>query len=107
VLKDGIGYLSKIVLSKYGRHFDVHPKGWRLFADLLENAAFGLEMLTPAFPHLFVFIGATAGAGCFATALIQAISYFYLLLHCHIYFLITFSLFFVWVPNCFYDANTI
>ncbi|KAG6792415.1 hypothetical protein POTOM_001563 [Populus tomentosa] len=56
VLKDGIGYLSKIVLSKYGRHFDVHPKGWRLFADLLENAAFGLEMLTPAFPHLFVFI---------------------------------------------------
>uniref|UniRef100_A0A6N2K5C3 Uncharacterized protein n=1 Tax=Salix viminalis TaxID=40686 RepID=A0A6N2K5C3_SALVM len=53
VLKDGIGYLSKIVLSKYGRHFDVHPKGWRLFADLMENAAFGLEMLTPAFPHLF------------------------------------------------------
>ncbi|KAF9689908.1 hypothetical protein SADUNF_Sadunf01G0141200 [Salix dunnii] len=44
VLKDGIGYLSKIVLSKYGRHFDVHPKGWRLFADLMENAAFGLEM---------------------------------------------------------------
>ncbi|KAJ6427270.1 hypothetical protein OIU84_022795 [Salix udensis] len=72
VLKDGIGYLSKIVLSKYGRHFDVHPKGWRLFADLLENAAFGLEMLTPAFPHLFVFIGATAGAGRSAAALIQA-----------------------------------
>ncbi|CAK7356910.1 unnamed protein product [Dovyalis caffra] len=73
VLKDGIGYLSKIVLSKYGRHFDVHPKGWRLFADLLENAAFGLEMLTPAFPSLFVFIGATAGAGRSAAALIQAI----------------------------------
>ncbi|BBG94730.1 hypothetical protein Prudu_003084 [Prunus dulcis] len=29
VLKDGIGYLSKIMLSKYGRHFDVNPKGWR------------------------------------------------------------------------------
>ncbi|KAK3200222.1 hypothetical protein Dsin_023637 [Dipteronia sinensis] len=72
VLKDGIGYLSKIMLSKYGRHFDVHPKGWRLFADLLENAAFGLEMLTPAFPHLFVFIGAAAGAGRSAAALIQA-----------------------------------
>ena len=71
VLKDGIGYLSKIMLSKYGRHFDVHPKGWRLFADLLENTAFGLEMLTPAFPHLFVFIGATAGAGRSAAALIQ------------------------------------
>ncbi|KAL4026062.1 hypothetical protein IC575_014483 [Cucumis melo] len=26
VLKDGFGYLSKIFLSKYGRHFDVHPK---------------------------------------------------------------------------------
>uniref|UniRef100_A0A2P2II66 Protein root UVB sensitive 1ic-like n=1 Tax=Rhizophora mucronata TaxID=61149 RepID=A0A2P2II66_RHIMU len=72
VLKDGIGYLSKIMLSKYGRHFDVHPKGWRLFADLLENAAFGLEMLTPAFPHLFVFIGTIAGFGRSAATLIQA-----------------------------------
>lgn len=71
VLKDGIGYLSKIILSKYGRHFDVHPKGWRLFADLLENAAFGLEMLTPAFPSFFVFIGAAAGASRSAAALIQ------------------------------------
>lgn len=75
VLKDGIGYLSKIMLSRYGRHFDVHPKGWRLFADLLENAAFGLEMLTPAFPHLFVPIGATAGAGRSAAALIQVIQF--------------------------------
>ncbi|XP_048332142.1 protein root UVB sensitive 1, chloroplastic isoform X2 [Ziziphus jujuba] len=72
VLKDGIGYLSKIMLSKYGRHFDVNPKGWRLFADMLENAAFGMEMLTPAFPHLFVMIGAVAGAGRSAAALIQA-----------------------------------
>ncbi|PSR91360.1 Protein root UVB sensitive 1 like [Actinidia chinensis var. chinensis] len=72
VLKDGIGYLSKILLSKYGRHFDVNPKGWRLFADLLENAAYGLEILTPAFPHLFVPIGAAAGAGRSAAALIQA-----------------------------------
>lgn len=72
VLKDGIGYLSKILLSKYGRHFDVNPKGWRLFADLLENAAFGLEILTPAFPHLFVPIGAAAGAGRSAATLIQA-----------------------------------
>ncbi|GMJ12558.1 ROOT UVB SENSITIVE 1, WEAK AUXIN RESPONSE 3 [Hibiscus trionum] len=72
VLKDGIGYLSKIMLSKYGRHFDVNPKGWRLFADLLENAAFGLEILTPAFPHLFVLIGALAGAARSAATLIQA-----------------------------------
>ncbi|KAI4372154.1 hypothetical protein MLD38_010425 [Melastoma candidum] len=72
VLKDGIGYVSKIFLSKFGRHFDVHPKGWRLFADLLENAAFGLEMLTPAFPHLFVPVGAAAGASRSAAALIQA-----------------------------------
>ncbi|KAJ8444852.1 hypothetical protein Cgig2_029783 [Carnegiea gigantea] len=72
VLKDGIGYLSKIMLSKYGRHFDVNPKGWRLWADLLENTAIGLEILTPAFPHLFVFIGAAAGAGRSAASLIQA-----------------------------------
>ncbi|KAE9596839.1 hypothetical protein Lal_00007299 [Lupinus albus] len=72
VLKDGIGYLSKILLSNFGRHFDVNPKGWRLFADLLENAAFGLEMCTPAFPFLFVPIGAVAGASRSAAALIQA-----------------------------------
>ncbi|KAK7252603.1 hypothetical protein RIF29_36673 [Crotalaria pallida] len=72
VLKDGIGYLSKIMLSNFGRHFDVNPKGWRLFADLLENAAFGLEMCTPAFPYLFVPIGAVAGASRSAAALIQA-----------------------------------
>eukprot|EP00249_Psilotum_nudum_P017342 c26271_g1_i1 orf=283-2385(-) len=72
VLKDGIGYLSKILLSKYGRHFDVHPKGWRLLADLLENGSSGLELLTPVFPHLFVYLGAAAGAGRSAAGLIQA-----------------------------------
>ncbi|CAI9095028.1 OLC1v1030880C1 [Oldenlandia corymbosa var. corymbosa] len=72
VLKDGIGYLSKILFSNFGRHFDVNPKGWRLFADFLENAAYGLEILTPAFPHLFVPIGAAAGAGRSTAALIQA-----------------------------------
>ncbi|CAH1426212.1 unnamed protein product [Lactuca virosa] len=53
VLKDGIGYLSKIFLSKIGQHFDVNPKGWRLFVDFMENDAFGMEILTPTFPHLF------------------------------------------------------
>jgi len=75
VLKDGIGYLSKILLSDFGRHFDVNPKGWRLFADLLENAAFGLEMCTPAFPHLFVPIGAFAGASRSAASLIQVMHF--------------------------------
>ncbi|KAL3692472.1 hypothetical protein R1sor_006123 [Riccia sorocarpa] len=72
VLRDGIGYLSKIMLSKYGRHFDVHPKGWRLISDLIENASYGLELLTPAFPHLFVYLAAAAGAGRSAAGLIQA-----------------------------------
>ncbi|KAL6650499.1 hypothetical protein ACP70R_009424 [Stipagrostis hirtigluma subsp. patula] len=72
VLKDGLGYLSKIMLSKFGRHFDVNPKGWRLFADLLENTAYGLEIMTPVFPQLFVPIGAAAGAGRSAAALIQS-----------------------------------
>lgn len=43
---------------------------------MLENAAFGMEMLTPAFPHLFVFIGAVAGAGRSAAGLIQVINNF-------------------------------
>ncbi|KAJ7522054.1 hypothetical protein O6H91_19G081400 [Diphasiastrum complanatum] len=72
VLRDGIGYLSKIALSKYGRHFDVHPKGWRLLSDILENVSNGLELLTPMFPHLFVFLGASAGAVRSAAGLIQA-----------------------------------
>ncbi|PKA65391.1 glutamate N-acetyltransferase / amino-acid N-acetyltransferase [Apostasia shenzhenica] len=72
VLKDGIGYLSKILLSKFGRHFDVNPKGWRLFADLLENISYGIEILTPAFPQYFLLIGAAAGAGRSAASLIQA-----------------------------------
>jgi hypothetical protein len=59
------------MLSKFGRHFDVNPKGWRLFADFLENMAYGLEILTPVFPHLFVPIGAAAGAGRSAASLIQ------------------------------------
>ena len=71
VLRDGIGYLSKIVLSKYGRHFDVHPKGWRLVSDVLENISYGLELLTPTFPHLFVYLAAAAGAGRSASGLIQ------------------------------------
>lgn len=75
VLKDGIGYLSKILLSKFGRHFDVNPKGWRLFSDLLENAAYGMEIVTPLFPQYFVFIGAAAGAGRSAAALIQVHSH--------------------------------
>ncbi|XP_074330861.1 phosphate transporter PHO1 homolog 8-like isoform X2 [Apium graveolens] len=60
-------------LSEYGRHFDVNPKGGSLFAALLENATFGLEILIPAFPHLFVPIGAAAGARRSAAALIQLI----------------------------------
>lgn len=74
VLRDGIGYLSKIMLSKYGRHFDVHPKGWRVLSDLLENASYGLELLTPVFPHLFVYLGAVAGAGRSAAGMIQVCS---------------------------------
>ncbi|PHT27616.1 Protein root UVB sensitive 1, chloroplastic [Capsicum baccatum] len=64
----------QILLSNYGRHFYVNPKCWRLFADLLENTAYGLEILTPAFPHLFVPIGAVAGAGRSAASLIQYIA---------------------------------
>ncbi|KAL8113270.1 hypothetical protein AgCh_020545 [Apium graveolens] len=60
-------------LSEFGRHFDVNPKGGSLFAALLENATFGLEILIPAFPHLFVPIGAAAGARRSAAALIQVV----------------------------------
>ena len=80
-LKDCIGYLNTIKLFQYGNHFDVHPKGWRLFADVLENTACGMELLTPAFPHLFVYLGAVAGAGRSAAGLIQVYSSFFPLEH--------------------------
>ncbi|KAM3379215.1 hypothetical protein P3S68_011629 [Capsicum galapagoense] len=67
-----MGNLLLLWLRQIHRHFYVNPKSWRLFADLLENAAYGLEILTPAFPHLFVPIGAVAGAGRSAASLIQA-----------------------------------
>jgi hypothetical protein len=67
-LQDGIGYLSKIAFSKYGRHFDVHPKGWRLFCDAVEDLSYGLELLTPAFPNQFLYFGAAASEfSCFAS----------------------------------------
>ncbi|XWS28148.1 hypothetical protein CRYUN_Cryun25bG0040700 [Craigia yunnanensis] len=49
VLKDGIRYLSKIMLFKYRRHFDVNPKGWRLFADLLEKFCLRIINVDPCF----------------------------------------------------------
>ncbi|KAF3673109.1 hypothetical protein FXO38_05796 [Capsicum annuum] len=67
-----MGNLLLLWLRQIHRHFYVNPKCWRLFADLLENTAYGLEILTPAFPHLFVPIGAVAGAGRSAASLIQA-----------------------------------
>lgn len=82
VLRDGIGYLSKIVLSKYGRHFDVHPKGWRLVSDVIENMSYGLELLTPTFPHLFVYLAAAAGAGRSAAGLIQVYTGVECIPHC-------------------------
>ncbi|GBG73461.1 hypothetical protein CBR_g16803 [Chara braunii] len=72
VLKDGVGFLSKLILTKYGRDFDENPKSWRFLADFGENIAYGLELMTPTFPHLFVFLGAGAGAVRASSGLIQA-----------------------------------
>ncbi|RWV98339.1 hypothetical protein GW17_00038824 [Ensete ventricosum] len=56
------GVLSTQVHSSYSLYYFFH---------LLENMAYGLEIITPAFPQFFVLIGATAGASRSAASLIQ------------------------------------
>lgn len=62
LLKDGTGMLGRILFAWYkGTKLDTEGKKWRLFADVLNDLAFFMEILAPFFPALFLLIVCSAG----------------------------------------------
>lgn len=50
IMKDGMGMLGRILFAWYqGSHLDYDSKKWRLFADVLNDSAIALEMLSQYF----------------------------------------------------------
>src|SRR5262249_52692043 len=61
VLKDGLGAIGMILSSNLlSARFDADPKRTRWRADVLQNVGVGMELLTSAFPQLFLLLGSTA-----------------------------------------------
>ncbi|XP_043831193.1 RUS family member 1 isoform X1 [Dromiciops gliroides] len=57
LLKDGTGMLGRIGFAwLMGSRLDCEAKKWRLFADVLNDAAMFLEIVAPAFPSCFTLI---------------------------------------------------
>jgi hypothetical protein len=54
ILKDGIGmFFSIIFASTFSIYFGSYIKEWRLFADLINDFALSLDLLTPFFPSSY------------------------------------------------------
>eukprot|EP00899_Mesostigma_viride_P016218 jgi/Mesvir1/24598/Mv21916-RA.2 len=77
VVKDGLGYLTKLWVSRFGGLFDVDPKGWRLLADILENASYALELATATMPRHFLLLAGLAGCLRAAAAMTQSATRIY------------------------------
>jgi hypothetical protein len=58
VTRDGIGMISSIVFGTlFSVSFGVYIKEWRLFADVINDVAQVLDMLSPLFPrHMHVYV---------------------------------------------------
>jgi len=53
IMKDGVGMLSRIVFGwAKGTDLDNNCKFWRLFADVVNDVAFMIDLLSPSFPSL-------------------------------------------------------
>jgi hypothetical protein len=64
VIKDGLGQLGGIVfVFLMGNRFDLHPKQLRFLSGIALKIAMFIELMTPMFPHLFLFLAAVATAG--------------------------------------------
>ncbi|CAK9809951.1 RUS family member 1 [Anthophora plagiata] len=64
ILKDGTGMIGRIVFAWWnGTDLDGQCKKWRLFADILNNIAMGLELLLPYFSFY------SLGILCISTAM--------------------------------------
>ncbi|CAI4232934.1 unnamed protein product [Auanema sp. JU1783] len=54
LVKDGLGMVGRITFTFFkGTDLDCNPKKWRLVADILNDVAFFIDLLSPAFPPLF------------------------------------------------------
>lgn len=54
LLKDGVGMIARIIFAwARGSRLDSDNKRWRLFADLLNDASFLLDLLTPNLPRIY------------------------------------------------------
>lgn len=85
MLKDGFGMVGKILFAAWqGANLDGDCKRWRLFADLFNDCALLLELISPLFPRLFVatvciasvlksIVGVAGGATRAAVTLHQAL----------------------------------
>ncbi|PRP78398.1 hypothetical protein PROFUN_14198 [Planoprotostelium fungivorum] len=61
VIRDGTGRFGHIFFAwSQGNDLDSNSKFWRLMADVLNDAALALEVISPNFPNLFVLIISTA-----------------------------------------------
>lgn len=54
LLKDGLGMISRILFTWLNSaSLDANCKQWRLFADVLNDVAFSLDLIAPVFPNFF------------------------------------------------------
>ncbi|XP_022085873.1 RUS1 family protein C16orf58 homolog isoform X2 [Acanthaster planci] len=62
LLKDGTGMCGRILFAWYqGSSLDCDAKRWRLFADILNDAAICIELVSPLFPKYFTAIACISG----------------------------------------------
>ncbi|KAI5097089.1 RUS1 family protein C16orf58-like isoform X1 [Silurus meridionalis] len=62
LLRDGTGMLGRILFAWFkGSKLDSEAKKWRLFADVLNDAAMLMEITAPHFPPFFTLIVCIAG----------------------------------------------
>jgi hypothetical protein len=53
-LKDGTGMIGRILFAYYqGSSLDSNSKMWRLYADILNDFSFFVDLTTPFFPRAY------------------------------------------------------
>ncbi|XP_053211419.1 RUS family member 1-like [Panonychus citri] len=62
LLKDGTGMIGRIVFTYFkGSNLDVDCKKWRLYADISNDFAIGLDMICPMFPNYLLLLQCSSG----------------------------------------------
>eukprot|EP01117_Protostelium_nocturnum_P013465 TRINITY_DN5025_c0_g1_i2.p2 TRINITY_DN5025_c0_g1~~TRINITY_DN5025_c0_g1_i2.p2 ORF type:complete len:454 (-),score=141.43 TRINITY_DN5025_c0_g1_i2:1556-2917(-) len=55
VIRDGTGMIGRIIFAWFqGTNLDANAKRWRFLADIFNDLAMTLELISPNFPHLFL-----------------------------------------------------